>query len=442
MVFRRGFLRSLGLFTLGTISGCSSIESPTNTPRCTRLSNVPESSTKLVPDAVDRNDAFGRSVALSADGSTALIGAPKDGNSKSGKSGAAYVFGQDNGGWKQHAKLVPADADEGDRFGQSVAVSGDGETALVSAFFDEDPNGSRSGSVYVFTNNEGRWSQQAKLVPTDGDPGDTFGIEIALSKNGTMALVGAPSDDTANGDGAGSAYVFEQTGGRWQQEIKLAPTDGGPNDEFGGAVALSSRPPRALIGAWRTNRATDEFVGSAYVFSKDTDSWTLDEKLVPREATEDAFFGGAVALSKNGGTAVVGAFGDESPSGDRSGSAYVYSRGGEGWEQEHKLTPEEGNSHDYFGGSIAVYESGPAVIVGARNDEEPNGTEAGSAYGFTKTNDGWRQQAKLVPEDGASYDHFGNSVAIANDRCISIIGSPGDDNPNGSGAGSAYIFEP
>jgi hypothetical protein len=114
----------------------------------------------------------------------------------------------------QQQKLSPSDGDRRDSFGFSVAVSSDGTTALLGADEDVDPNGKDTGSVYVFAQSGGSWSQQQKLAATDGDGNDRFGESVAVSSDGTTALIGASVDEDPNGPNAGSAYVFRQSDGQ------------------------------------------------------------------------------------------------------------------------------------------------------------------------------------------------------------------------------------
>jgi hypothetical protein len=160
------------------------------------------------PDDKDDRDFFGATVALSDDG-TALIRAPKDGSGL----GPAYVFTRSGKGeWTQQQKLSTPEGNRITFVGGAAALSSDGTTALIGAFSDEGPTGDRPGSVYVFTRSDGRWSQQQKLAATDGDEDDRFGLSTALSADGTTALIGAPLDDDPDGDRTGSAYVFTSEG--------------------------------------------------------------------------------------------------------------------------------------------------------------------------------------------------------------------------------------
>lgn len=108
----------------------------------------------------------------------------------------------------QTAKLAPDDGDAGDLFGSSVALSMDGTTAIIGAYADDDPNGRLAGSAYVFEQSDGSWRQQAKLTPDDGDSKDVFGSSVAMTNDGTIAIIGARHDEDPNGETSGSAYVF------------------------------------------------------------------------------------------------------------------------------------------------------------------------------------------------------------------------------------------
>ena len=193
-----------------------------------------EQETKLLPDDGAMGDAFGFSVALSAD--TALVGAIH--NDDHGiSSGSAYVFTRSGTTWTEQAKLLPGDGSPGDRFGGSVAL--DGDTAVINALAND--NGHHSGAAYAFVRVDGHWTEQAKLQPTDGAGGDIFGCSIALDQD--TVLIGAYKDDD-HGTDSGSAYVFTRAGDLWMEQAKLLPDDGARGDNFGVSVALDGRHRR------------------------------------------------------------------------------------------------------------------------------------------------------------------------------------------------------
>ena len=310
-------------------------------------------------------------------------------------------------------KLLPDDGAEFDMFGRSVAISG--TTAVVGAWQDDD-NGDNSGSAYLFDTTTGQ--QIAKLLPKDGAAVDRFSRSVAIS--GATAIVGALFDDD-NGDGSGSAYLFETVTG--QQVAKLLPDDGAPNSAFGVSVSISGTT--AIVGAYLDDD-NGIFSGSAYLFDTTTGRQIL--KILASDGAFTDFFGYSVAIS--GATAIVGAYNDDD-NGSNSGSAYLFdvTTG----QQVAKLLPDDGAEHDQFGFSVAI--SGTTAIVGARWDDD-NGFLSGSAYLFDVTTG--QQFAKLLPNDGAADDWFGWSVAISG--AIAIVGSTWDDD-HGDESGSAYLFD-
>jgi len=195
-------------------------------------------------------DAFGASVALSAAGSTALVGAWGRNNS----AGAAYVFTLRGGTWSQTAELTASHLTQGDAFGGSVALSAAGSTALVGAEF----HNSGAGAAYVFTLRGGTWSQTAELTASDAAPNDGFGSSVALSALGSAALVGAPQHNSVTG----AAYVFTLRGGTWSQTAKPTASHAA-DDVLGSSVALSAQGSTALGGAPSLSS-----LGAAYVFTR------------------------------------------------------------------------------------------------------------------------------------------------------------------------------
>jgi hypothetical protein len=166
--------------------------------------------------------------------------------------------------WLQQAKLTASDGAAEDRFGRSVAISGD--TVVVGAHGDDD-NGTNSGSAYVFVKS-GNWSdmtETAKLTASDGAASDLFGLSVAIS--GDTVVVGAYDDDF--GDKSGSAYVFVKSS-HWSdmtETAKLTSSDGAENDKFGRTVAISG--DTVVVGAPTANGQSK--TGSAYVFEFEDD---------------------------------------------------------------------------------------------------------------------------------------------------------------------------
>jgi hypothetical protein len=423
----------------------TSVSSPTRTPTATGTQSpdrqpLTTPATKIAANRGDSGDFFGISVAVSADGTTAIVGAPNDEHPNRADSGSAYVFTERDGDWTQQAKLVPDDGDRGDLFGTSVAVSDDGTTAIIGAWRDEDPNGPDAGSAYVFTAGDGEWSQAAKLAAPDGAEGDGFGGAVAVSADGTTAIVGASRDDNSDVRDAGSAYVFEESGGEWSLQSTLLSDDGLDGDLFGFPIAMSGDGTTAFIGATKdANSNSLDDAGSVYVFVQTDGTWTQETELIPADGGDNDRFGQAIGVSDAGTTAIIcPRFPDVNNGGIGAGSGYVFEQTGGGWTQQTKLIADDTDVADVAFHSAAVTADATTAIFGAPGAEHPSAATTGSAYLFEETDEGWILRAKLAAEDGAG---FGVSAGVSGDGTTAVIGAPGAEHPNGDDGGAAYVFE-
>jgi hypothetical protein len=379
-----------------------------------------DAGTVLRYSGLEVTDATGRRIpaSLGVEGQTVQL--------RVDDAGAPYPLIVDP--WFRQAKLVAPDRATDDKFGWSVAVSGD--TAVVGAPDDDILANVNAGSAYVFLRSGVTWALQQKLTAPGGLASDFFGISVAVS--GDTALVGAYQHDiAANGD-AGSAYVFLRSGVTWAQQQKLTAADGATNDRFGVSVAVSG--DTAVVGAYHDDTPAAD-AGSAYVFLRSGVTWAQQPKLTASDGAAGDRFGTSVAVS--GDTAVVGAVGDNTPAGADAGSAYVFLRSGVTWAQQQKLTASDGAASAFFGSSVAV--SGDTVVVGAYSDDTPAGVDAGSAYVFLRSGVTWALPQKLIAPDGAATELFGSSVAVSGDTVV--VGAYNDDIGAIPGAGSASVFD-
>jgi hypothetical protein len=244
----------------------------------------------------------GYSVALSADGNTAMAGGPGDTVGEIAQAGAAWIFVRANGVWAQQgARLVASDAAGPAGTGTSVALSADGNTAIAGGRRDN----LLAGAAWVFTRTAGVWTQQGpKLVGNDVAGAAEEGTSVALSADGNTALVGSPFDD----NGAGAARVFTRTGGVWsQQGAKLVGTGASGAANQGRSVALSADGNLALVGG----SADSGGIGATWFFTRSNGTWTqAGPKRTGNMALASSLQGWSVALSNDGGTVLVGAPGD------------------------------------------------------------------------------------------------------------------------------------
>ena len=364
------------------------------------------------------HDSLGASVSLSGD--TIVIGAPSDNTENGVGTGSAYIFVRSGATWTQQQKLVPSNPTASHGFGNSVSISGD--TAVIAAT-GADP----VGAAHVFVRSGTVWSEQQTLVPSDGTPGDVFGISVSLS--GDTAVVGAYLDETVGGTEAGSAYVFVRSGTTWSEQQKLLASDAAPGDLFGGSVSISGN----TVVAGARGFPPSSHTGKAYVFVRSGTTWSEQQKLVASDGALGDSFGWAVAVSAD--TIVVGATGDTTPAGTWAGSAYVFVRSGTAWAEQQKLLASDGDAGNFFGRSVSL--SVDTAVVGTVH--HAHAVSGGSAYVFVRSGTTWTQRQELLAPDAMSDDWFGDSVSVSAGTIV--VGASHDDTgPESEDAGSAHVF--
>ncbi|MFN8348752.1 MAG: T9SS type A sorting domain-containing protein [Spirosomataceae bacterium] len=367
---------------------------------------------KTAPDAADF-DSFGASVAISGD--YAIVGA----SIKNTGQGAVYIFKRNTGGtdnWGFLKKITASTPEDNDKFGISVALSGD--YAMVGAVHEINNN---QGAVYVYKKDLGgadNWGLLKSLAVTLADY-DNFGYSIALS--GDYALIGAYGDNVFQG----AAYFFKKDQGgtdNWGQVQKITASDGISDDYFGAAAALSGN--YAIVGAYAKNNNK----GSAYIFKNDgSDNWSEIKILNASDGADGDFFGTGVGISQ--GSAIVGAYSKN----NYQGAAYVFNQtqgGPDNWGESQILIPSDIEDEDLFGSGIAMV--GNKAIIGSTNKT----LAKGAAYYFKKDGTGtWTQAQKLSASDGADFDNFGYSISLSEN--YAIIGAIAHNNNQGA----AYVFQ-
>jgi hypothetical protein len=387
----------------------------------------------------------GSSVAVSADGTTLIVGGPGD----AGGIGAAWVFTRSGGIWSQQGdKLVGTGAVGLARQGSAVAISGDGNTAIVGG--PDDAQG--TGAAWVFTRSEGVWSQHgAKLVGSDisGYPGQ--GSSVAISADGSTAIVGGPNDHDICGcvfgytASVGAAWVYSRNGEEWSQQGKKLVGAGAAAAKQGSSVAISADGNTAIIGGPDDQVPVDADhtvpVGASWVFTRSGGIWSQQGgKLVGTGAVGFARQGSAVAISADGNTAIAGGPDDQiltTPDWSYSvGAAWVYSRSGGVWSQQGAKLVGSDADHASQGWSVALTGDGNTAIIGGPSDHGP-WDSTGATWMFRRSAGVWSQHGgKLVGAETASGSRQGASVAVSADGRTAIVGGPGDD----SGLGAVWVF--
>ena len=359
------------------------------------------------------SDRFGYSTAIHGD--RIVVGARGE-DTNGNTAGAAYVFDAVTG--QQTLKLLAADGEPGDIFGNTVAINGD--FVLVGADREDGNLGgtqflTNSGTAYVFDATTG--AQLFRLRANDELSGAHYSRDVALS--GNLAAIGANAAN-AQFEEVGAVYIVDVSTG--QEMLKFLTSDGSDDDFFGDNVDISG--DLAVSGArGDDDNGTDS--GSAYVFDAVTGAEVV--KLLPSDGAERDLFGVAVAISGN--RVVVGSRRDDDLGVD-SGSAYVFDA--TTGQQLFKLLPSDGVANDNFGDHVAITDS--LILVSASRDDD-NGSDTGAVYVFDLATG--QQLSKLLASDGGVQHFFGYGVSAEGTRVA--MGSPFSDQA-GSSSGSAYVF--
>jgi hypothetical protein len=369
----------------------------------------------------------GSSVALSADGDTALVGAP----GYKGFAGAVWVYTRSGSIWTEQAKLVGEEGTTDAHQGFSVALSADGDTALIGGP-DEEAGGQFPGAAWVFTRSGTTWSEQGKmLIGTGGSSHPQQGWSVALSADGDTALIGGPENAEA-GSAPGAAWVYTRSGSIWTQQGKLVGVHPKGVVDEGWSVALSGDGDTALIGGPSAEvKAGEPALGAAWMFARTGSTWNEQEKLpAGTGAGEKTAQGESVALSGSGDTALVGGAGYDK----NVGAAWAYTLAGGKWTQQgEKLLGEDESTEAQEGHSVALSENGNTALIGGFH----NDTSVGAAWAFVRSGSTWSEQEKL--EGLGSMGGFptqGSSVALSGDGDTALVGGAGD---NGE-VGAAWVF--
>jgi hypothetical protein len=369
----------------------------------------------------------------------------------------------------------------GDSYGESISLSGDGNTLALGAYQegsnatgingDQSNNGAGgSGAVYVYTKSGGTWSQQAYVKASNTRPSHAFGRAVALSGDGSTLVVGAINDNSnatgINGDqsntsagSSGAAYVFVRSGGTWSQQayVKASNTRTGAN--FGRRVAMSSDGnTMAISSPLETSAATGvngnqadtsaANAGAVYVFTRSGVTWSQQAYVKASNTQGGDQFGNAVALSRDGDTLAVGATGEASNatgiSGNEAdnsmadaGAVYVFARSAGTWSQQAYVKASNTRASAAFGGFMALSGNGSTMAVGAIGDSSNatgvNGNQAdasasgaGAVYVFTRTAGTWSQEAYVKASNTQLGDRFG-PVALSADGNTLAVGAWSED---------------
>jgi uncharacterized repeat protein (TIGR01451 family) len=353
---------------------------------------------------------FGYATALSSNGQEALVGG--GGCESTAAPSGAFIYTRAGGTWGNPVQLSENGVPSGNSFGCAVALSANGQVALVGS--------SLSNTAYVFTKTNGTWSAPVKLSLTGITPSE-FGFSVALSPDGQTALVG---DDGAN-SGAGAVYVYTYNGSSWGTGTSLTPS-GLSNALYGYSIAVSSDGSTglvALIGATET--------GKVYVSRYNGSSWSTPTAVstsgIP---STSGSFGASVALSANGQSAVVG-----SPFENGGvGAAYVYTGTGGSFGNPTALTFPVNTTVRGF--AVAMAPNGQEAFAGAPLGSTSS-TNAGTILAYRYNGSSWSSPVTLSTQGFQSQGGAGWSLAEGASGQELLVGAPFAN----ANAGLGYIYE-
>jgi hypothetical protein len=379
---------------------------------------------KLTASNGAASDWFGESTALSADGKTLLVGAPYANVSGKSSQGYATVFVLTPTGWVEQATLLASDGAADATFGKAVALSADGNIALVGAIKADN-----RGAGYIFTRSGTVWTQGPKLTAASGAVGDFFGYSAALSADGTTALLGAPCASVGANADQGAVFVFKNGPSGWSEEKKLTASDGVSDDQLGISLAISSDGLTVIAGAFLDDVGTNKDQGSAYIFSASSGSWVEQQKITASDGATFDTFSYSIAMSGDGRTVLVGA---------PSKGVYIYTLSAGVWGGQIKLTASDSS---WFGRSVAISGDNQTILVGANATTIGANSAQGALYLFGVDDAGsWAKLKKVFASDGQALSQLGSSVALSYDAEVLIGGASKDMVGTNFWQGSVYSF--
>ena len=383
-------------------------------------------------------------------------------------------------------------ADFGELCGNAVAVSADGNTRVAACSWLNDTTLAgiaryRIGAVVVYTRAAGEWVVQDSFrasniqsgLPPPATDGQYFGTAVALSADGNTIAVSAPGERSnatgingnqadSSAERAGAVYVFARTAGVWSMQAYVKASNTEAFDGFGSSVALSADGSTLAVGAYSKtamplasdgNQADNlaQGSGAVYVFTRAAGVWSQQAYVKASNTDSADFFGSAVALSGDGNTMAVGAYGEASNatgvggnqtnnSAANAGAVYLFIRTAGVWSQQAYVKASNAEANDQFGQVVALSADGNTMAAAAQNEAsgargidgnqaDNAATNAGAVYLFSRAGGTWSQQAYVKASNSETNDGFGVAVALSHDGNTLAVGAPGEDS-NARGVGS------
>lgn len=371
---------------------------------------------------------FGSDVSLSNNGNVMLVVSGTNSNSTHGgyadiyrRSGNNWVFEQ--GGFPATGLFLPLIG-----FKQTC-ISGDGNRFAIG---EQSYN---PGKVTIYVWNGSTWQIEQSIVAGNDDDNlsnHQFGNATDLSYDGSTLVVGAHLWDTGSGagnDDLGAVFVYTRSGSVWSLQQKITNTSA---KRFGNAVSLSNDGNTLLVGAPLTNGSK----GTSVVYTRSNNVWSLEGTLSPSSA--NSFYSGqSVSLSGDGNTALIGQPISIAGGFSDGGTAAIYTRSNNVWTLKTELVGANPYGLRYFGNSVSLSPDGKKALIGSPGRNNPPTTfpsteKVGSASYYELKNNTWVEIVELTSSTRVAFDYFGDSVSISNNGIVCAIGCPFKGNESGN----------
>ncbi|MEL6552022.1 MAG: DUF4347 domain-containing protein [Cyanobacteria bacterium J06621_11] len=378
-------------------------------------------------DGVDAGDEFGYSVSLSADGQIMAVGSRfNDDNGLN--SGHVRIFQNNNGNWEQIGADINGEKSSS-YSGWSISLSADGSMLAVGAPYNTD-NGTQSGQVRVYQNNNGNWDQVGIDINGGGTYG-RFGRSVSLSADGNTLAVGASGSDNYSG----KTQIYRNVNNLFWEPLGGSINGEADYDYSGSSVSLSADGNTVAIGAPQ-NDNNGYNSGNVRIYRYSSDGWTQVGTDIEGEASSDNS-GSSVSLSADGNVIAIGARYNDGENGDSSGHVRIYRDNNGSWDQVGSDIDGEDFS-DFAGWSVSLSDDGNTVAIGARYNSGEDGENRGHVRVYRNNNDIWKQLSSDIDGE-ANYDSSGWSVSLSPDGSTVAVGAIYNDG-NGTNSGHVRVY--
>jgi hypothetical protein len=347
--------------------------------------------TYIRPTQAAASDNFGQGLAISGDGYVMAISSPNS-DTLASNAGEVFIFTWDGLEFKYSQSVLASDGVADDQFGRSLALSYDG-SILVVGCSEKDIVGTNSGQVYIYDLVVGTYQERLRLQAPDAADGDSFGNSVSISGAGLYLVVGAVYHDVAASN-AGAAYVFRWRTDSFVLHQMLYASDAAASDGYGKGVAISSDGMVIAVGAHAEDTAASN-AGQVYIYDYVGSTFTERLKLRAADAIASDYFGNVVQLSSDGSVLLVGAYGTEAGALESVGHLYLYDWTDPSYVFREKVTSAVPAEYDYFGRAAAM-SADTKIILASKYNENVYFTSDGRVYGYFAPRPFWRSVHDLA----------------------------------------------